>query len=103
MRSIASSSCSPQSQRSDPNTSPVRHCEWIRKQFALDQGDIRRRLELVAVDDHAKLAGPAGRHPGFGLATNVTLVAPIRDEVGDAQDADAVQAGKPFEIGHPRH
>ena len=30
IRWIDSSSCSPQSQRCEPNTSPVRHCEWSR-------------------------------------------------------------------------
>src|ERR1700752_3203565 len=30
MRSIDSASCPPQSQRCEPNTSPVRHCEWRR-------------------------------------------------------------------------
>src|SRR5258706_5221773 len=27
---MARSSCSPESQRSDPSTSPVKHCEWMR-------------------------------------------------------------------------
>ena len=33
----ASSSCSRQSQRSEPNTSPVRHCEWIRTSGGADE------------------------------------------------------------------
>src|SRR5262245_44250111 len=46
---MASSNWPPQSQRIEPNTSPVRHCEWIRRSGTPRRRSPRTRASAVSV------------------------------------------------------
>ena len=109
-RLLARSSCSPQSQRIDPNTSPVRHSECTRTSTLSlpatsprDERDVlgavEQRLEHVrgevAVDrGDARLGNPAHE-----------LLAPaaVADQVGDRDDHEVVLGRETLEVGQARH
>src|SRR5262245_31940848 len=63
---MASSSWPPQSQRNEPNTSPVRHCEWMRK-----SGTPRRRSRSIRASAVSAVRPPVHTSRSNPIASNV--------------------------------
>src|SRR5262249_43830015 len=63
---MASSSCPPQSQRSEPNISPVTHCEWTRS-----SGAAWRRSPSVSTSAVSTVRPPVPTSRSYPLAWNV--------------------------------
>ena len=106
----ADSSCSPQSQRSEPKTSPVRHSECTRTStsaravdVAHDERDVVLAVDELAVADGLEVA-EAGRQLRRRDALDELLVAAaVGDEVGDGDDLQVVALAVLDEVADARH
>ena len=110
MRASASSSCWPQSQRSEWKTSPVRHSEWTRTStsslavdLALDHRDVVLVVHERAEADAGEVA-ELGRQLSLDDALDQLVVpAPVGDQVGDRDHLELVPGAVRLEVGHARH
>ena len=109
----ASSSWGPQSQRSLPKTSPVRHslCTRVstgspsrrRRDVAVRQRDVLAVVDGDAVAVGGELAVPGGQ-PGLGDALDVALVAAaVAHQVLDRDHREAVLVGELAQLRGPLH
>ena len=111
IRFIAASSCGPQSQRSEWNTSPVRHFEWTRTITSVPVPisprtsatcDLAVDEAFVRVDrERRRYCGRQrrGRHaPHQALGAH-----PVADQIGDRDHQQAVLARELRQLGHARH
>ena len=106
----ARSSCSPQSHRNEPKTSPVRHSECTRTSTSGLPVDLaaHERDVLLAVDhrpvavggERAVLRGHVGDRDPLDQPLRA---APVGDEVGDGDHLQAVADAVGGQVGHPRH
>src|SRR5262249_48500610 len=62
---MASSSCPPQSQRSEPNISPVTHCEWTRR-----SGTPWCRSPSASTSAVSAVRAPVNRSRSYPIASN---------------------------------
>ena len=98
---MAVSSCQPQSQRIEWNTSPVRHLECMRTStfspsvdVAVDERDVFVRVDVVAVADDAPRAVFGGQ-PRLGHAVHEPFVLePVRHELRDGDEGEPVRFGE---------
>ena len=71
----------------------------VRVPFSGGQGDVFALVEVAAVADGLELAVARGQ-PGFGYALNQPfLVAAVGDDLGDAEDFQAVGVGELLQLG----
>ena len=106
----ACSSCSPQSQRSEWKTSPVRHSEWTRTStFSAPSTSPFTSATCVFAVSFSRNAtacelAEVGRQPHGGAALDELLVAAaVLDEVGDGDHLQAVPLAVRDEIGDAGH
>ena len=110
MRFMAWSSWMPQSQRSEPNTSPVRHSLCTRTSTSsspctapLHHGHVLLAVEHRLVDVAGEVA-PLGGDAGLGDALDQLLgLAPVADELGDRDQQQVVLLAELDEVGDPGH
>ena len=110
IRRRARSSCSPQSQRSEWKTSPVRHSEWTRTthlggpvDVAVNERDVVLAGQLLAVGDRRELA-VGGRQPHRRLPLDQLLVlVPVLDQVGDRDHLQPVPLAVRDEVAQAGH
>ena len=106
----ACSSCGPQSQRCEPNTSPG-HALGVHADedvldtvdLALDEREVVLVVDLRAEADRAELA-VLGRQQHLGLTLDELLgAAPMRDQVLDRAELEAVLLAELDEVRHAGH
>jgi hypothetical protein len=104
------SSCTPQSQRIEWNTSPVRHSECTRTSTSRSPCDraLDHRHVLLAVEQRlVHVAGevaPEGGDAGLGDAADQLLgLSPVLDQLGDRDHQEVVLLAELDEVGDTRH
>jgi len=111
MRFIAASSCAPQSQRAEWNTSPVKQQECTRTRDVLAVADLATHERHVGPVVDLTLEGMdvkgtvlIGRQFGGCRAFDQRLgTHPVLDQIGDRNEGQAVTLRELRELGNARH
>ena len=109
MRASASSSCWPQSQRSEWKTSPVRHSECTRTSTSFCPSISPLTMATWCLSSTSERKPTTRKSPNLvgscprDALDQLVVAAPVRDQVGDRDHLELVLRAVALEVGHARH